>query len=257
MQGWQRAGRPGAWAELRRRQTQTPGTLPPQPFGRQGGGRRHTGGAGEGGGAARLLSGFLPLGAAVTRRRRMWPEPSVSCLISRPLPGSPGRPTLQPKALPREGLAKEENHFSRLAGPSQAFLPHPCPRTSHRKWGRGPARPEVPTSGHSGSRPRDSCLSGDPHCPAACTWKPSGSKVNHFQEGSVCEPSHVLVRSHAWSLGLENWSLDPQAVHIPAPSQSASCPWTLSKGGGGLGRRDTRLAVREGSPGPSSCPALP
>lgn len=57
----------------------------------------------------------------------MWPEPSVSCLISRPLPGSPGQPTLEPRALPREGLAEEENHFSRLACPGQAFLPHPCP----------------------------------------------------------------------------------------------------------------------------------
>lgn len=124
----------------------------------------------------------------------MWPEPSVSCLISRPLPRSPGWPTLQPKALPREGLAKKENHFSRLAGPSRAFLPHPV-RTSHRKWGWGPARPEVPTSGHSGSRLGTPVCLG-PHCPAACAWKPSGSKVNRFQEGSDCEPSHIPVRSH-------------------------------------------------------------
>lgn len=60
-----------------------------------------------------------------------------------PGPGPPSR-----RALPREGLAEEENHFSRLAGPGRAFLPHPGPsppRSSHRKWGWGPARPEVPT----------------------------------------------------------------------------------------------------------------
>lgn len=74
----------------------------------------------------------------------MWPEPSVSCLISRPLPGSPGRPTLQPKALPREGLAKEENHFSRLAGPSQAFLPHPCPPNQPQEMGPRPSTPRSP-----------------------------------------------------------------------------------------------------------------
>lgn len=91
----------------------------------------------------------------------MWLEPSVSCLISRPLPGSPGRPTFQRTALPREGLAEEENHFSRLARPGPAFLPHPCPRSGHRKRA-GASHPEVPTfralrlqaqgSGLSGSR---------------------------------------------------------------------------------------------------------
>lgn len=76
----------------------------------------------------------------------MWPEPSVSCLISRPLPGSPGQPTSQRTARPREGLAEKENHFSRLARPGPAFLPRPCPRSGHRKRA-GASHPEVPPSG--------------------------------------------------------------------------------------------------------------
>lgn len=54
---------------------------------------------GEGAGGAgraeeqRAAECFPAMGAAVTTRRRMWPEPSVSCLISQPLPGSPAGPT--------------------------------------------------------------------------------------------------------------------------------------------------------------------
>lgn len=73
----------------------------------------------------------------------MWPEPSVSGLISRPLPGSPGRPTFQHRALPREGLAEEENHFSRLARPGPAFLPRPCPWRP-QEMGLGPSTPRGP-----------------------------------------------------------------------------------------------------------------
>ena len=80
----------------------------------------------------------------------MWPEPSVSCLISWPLPGSHGQATFAPRALPREGPAEEENHFSRLASPG---------RSSHRKRGWGQHAQRSPPSEHSGSRPRDSGLS--------------------------------------------------------------------------------------------------
>lgn len=110
-------GGQGAQAELQGRPPQQAAVC---PLGQLGAGAEGEGlqeGPGEGGGAAWRPSVFLPMGAAVTRRRRMWPEPSVSCLISWPLPGSPGGATFAPRAQPREGLAEEENHFSRLARP--------------------------------------------------------------------------------------------------------------------------------------------
>lgn len=96
----------------------------------------------QGGGAARLLSVFLPLGAEGTSRR-MWLEPSVSCLISPPCPGSRLGPPSLPRALPREELTEEENHFSRLAHWARVFLPHPLSSQwpqEMRSW--GPARLE-------------------------------------------------------------------------------------------------------------------
>ena len=117
--------------------------------------------------------------------------PSVSCLISRPLPGSPGRPTFQPRALPREGLAEEENHFSRLAGPGQAFLPHPCPCSGHRKQGWGPAHPEVPTFGALGLQAQGLGVSGGPtKFPECRSLAVPGSTPSN--KGSDCKPFMCL-----------------------------------------------------------------
>lgn len=130
-----------------------------------------------------MLSVFLPLEAAVTRRRRMWPEPSVSGLISRPLPGSPDRPTFQHRALPREGLAEEENHFSRLARPGRAFLPRPCPSAV---TGNGAGAQHAQRSPPQGTQAPDP---GTPACLGAPTGKSSGSKVSRFRGGQGLQTS--------------------------------------------------------------------
>ena len=141
VQGWQRGWEAGAEP---RSGHHSPALSAALVVGGLKGGRRAAGGARRGRRSSLVPSVFLPLGAAVTRRRRMWPEPSVSCLISRPLPGSHGQATFAPRALPREGPAEEENHYSRLASPGRAFLPHPVPKQP-QETGLGPARPEVPT----------------------------------------------------------------------------------------------------------------
>ena len=168
-----------------------------------------------------MPSVFLPLGAAVTSRRRMWPEPSVSCLISRPLPGSHGQATFAPRALPREGPAEEENHFSRLASPGRAFLPRPIQKQP-QETGLGPARPEVPTF----RALRDSGLSWGlrGHVPRERT--PSCSKVNPLQGGQGLQIFLCVCQISCLGFRLQSWSISCQSTHRPPPT------WPPSEGRG-------------------------
>lgn len=218
------------------------------------GGRRAAGGARRGRRSSLVPSVFLPLGAAVTRRRRMWPEPSVSCLISRPLPGSHGQATFAPRALPREGPAEEENHFSRLASPCRAFLPRPVPKQP-QEMGLGPTRPEVPTF-------RALRLQAQGLRPVLGPQRPRPPRADAFLLQRQSSPRRAgSVNLFMCLSDLSDCKAGPflqcQSMHQPPPT------WPPSEGRGrtavGLAGPTSgwRRGRGQGCPGPRCCPALP
>ena len=182
----------------------------------------------------------------------MWPEPSVSCLISRPLPGSHGQATFAPRALPREGPAEEENHFSRLASPGRAFLPRPVPKQP-QETGLGPARPEVPTF-------RALRLQAQGLRPVLGPQRPRPLRADAFLLQSQSSPRRagsvnlfMFCQISCLGFRLQSWSISSVSVHAPAPSHLATIRGQRADSGG-LGRPDARLAQREG-PGLPWAPA--
>lgn len=181
----------------------------------------------------------------------MWPEPSVSCLISRPLPGSHGQATFAPRALPREGPAEEENHFSRLASPGRAFLPRPVLKQP-QETGLGPARPEVPTF-------RALRLQAQGLRPVLGPQRPRPPRADAFLLQSQSSPrragtANLLMCLSDLMLGVQAAKLVHfLSVHALAPSHLAAIRGQRADSGG-LGRPDARLAQREG-PGLPGAPA--